>query len=120
MTPPQENVEPVVQVVKFSLESVGIKLPTIIEDAIRRQKDIQGRIGVLKGEIIELETEIKTRKDEIERLEDHKGSRWSAIASVFAENIGKPRVNRPVAAAVLVVVAARHASSPRRRARSRA
>ena len=91
-TLPQENVELVVQVVKFSLESVGIKLPTIIEDAIRRQKDIQGRIGVLKGEISELEQEIKTRKDEIERLDaDHKETTMVRDRLELAENIGKPR-----------------------------
>jgi hypothetical protein len=91
-TLPQENVELVVQVVKFSLESVGIKLPAIIEDAIRRQKDIQGRIGVLKGEISELEQEIKTRKDEIERLDaDHKETSMVRDRLELAENIGKPR-----------------------------
>jgi hypothetical protein len=91
-TLPQENVELVVQVVKFSLESVGIKLPTIIEDAIRRQKDIQGRIGVLKGEISELEQEIKTRKDEIDRLDaDHKETTMVRDRLELAENIGKPK-----------------------------
>lgn len=97
-TLPQENVELVVQVVKFSLESVGIKLPTIIEDAIRRQKDIQGRIGVLKGEISELEQEIKTRKDEIERLDaDHKETTMVRDRLELAENIGKPRAAAPAA-----------------------
>src|SRR5262245_17294154 len=68
-TLPSENIQLVVQVVKFSLESVGIKLPVIIEDAIRRQKDLRGRVDVLKGEIGELELEIKQRRDEIERHE---------------------------------------------------
>jgi len=95
-TLPQENVELVVQVVKFSLESVGIKLPVIIEDAIRRQKDIQGRIGVLKGEIGELEQEIKTRKDEIDRLDaDHKETSMVRDRLELAENIGKPRPHTP-------------------------
>jgi hypothetical protein len=91
-TLPQENVELVVQVVKFSLESVGIKLPVIIEDAIRRQKDIQGRIGVLRGEIAELEQEIKTRRDEIDRLEaDHKETSMVRDRLELAENLGKPK-----------------------------
>lgn len=95
-TLPQENVELVVQVVKFSLESVGIKLPTIIEDAIRRQKDIQGRIGVLRGEISELEQEIKTRKDEIDRLEaDHKETSMVRDRLELAENLGKPKPAAP-------------------------
>jgi hypothetical protein len=91
-TLPQENVELVVQVVKFSLESVGIKLPVIIDDAIRRQKDIQGRIGVLRGEISELEQEIKTRKDEIDRLDaDHKETSMVRDRLELAENLGKPK-----------------------------
>jgi len=68
-TLPQENVQLVVQVVKFSLESVGIKLPVIIDDAIRRQKDLRGRVDVLKSEIADLEQEIKQRREEIERHE---------------------------------------------------
>ena len=94
-TLPSENIELVVQVVKFSLESVGIKLPTIIEDAIRRQKDIQGRIGVLRGEIAELEQEIKTRKEEIDRLEaDHKETSTVRERLELAENLGnKPRTS---------------------------
>lgn len=91
-TLPQDNVELVVQVVKFSLESVGIKLPVIIEDAIRRQKDIQGRVGVLRGEISELEQEIKTRKEEIDRLDaDHRETSMVRDRLELAENIGKPR-----------------------------
>jgi hypothetical protein len=68
-TLPTENIQLVVQVVKFSLESVGIKLPVIIGDAIRRQKDLRGRVDVLTAEIVDLEQEIKQRKDEIERHE---------------------------------------------------
>jgi len=97
-TLPSENIELVVQVVKFSLESVGVKLPTIIEDAIRRQKDIQGRIGVLRTEIADLEQEIKVRKDEIERLDaDHKETSMVRERLELAENIGKPR-SEPMAA----------------------
>ncbi len=97
---PQENVELVVQVVKFSLESVGIKLPTIIEDAIRRQKDITGRIGVLKGEIADLEGEIKQRRDEIDRLEaDHKETTMVRDRLELAENLGKGGVATPTPSA---------------------
>ena len=100
-TLPAENVELVVQVVKFSLESVGIKLPIIIEDAIRRQKDIQGRIGVLRAEIADLEAEIKTRKDEIERLDaDHKETTMVRERLELAESIGKPKSTSAQHAAV--------------------
>ena len=91
-TLPSENIELVVQVVKFSLQSVGIQLPTIIEDAIRRQKDIQGRIGVLRTEIADLESEIKTRKDEIDRLDsEHRETSMVRERLELAESLGKPK-----------------------------
>jgi hypothetical protein len=70
---PKENMELVVQVVKSSLASVGIQLSAIIEDAIRRQKDLRGRVEVLQSEIVELEQEIAARRDEIAKHEaDHR------------------------------------------------
>lgn len=66
---PQENVELVVTVVKTTLESLNVKLGTIIKDATRKQENIQSRIKVLKSEITEYEQEIATRKEEIETLE---------------------------------------------------
>lgn len=68
-TLPQDNVELVVQVVKLTLESTKVKIPTIIKDATRKQDDIQGRIKVLKSEIAEYEQEIAQRKEEIGGLE---------------------------------------------------
>ncbi len=68
-TLPADNVELVVQVVKLTLESTKIRISTIIEDASRKQDDIQGRIKVLKGEIAEFEKEIATRREEIASLE---------------------------------------------------
>lgn len=95
-TLPQENIELVVQVVKFSLESVGIHLPTIIQDAARRQNDLQGRIAALKAEIADLEAEIKQRKDEIAKHEtDHKETSVVRDRLELAEKIGK----KPAAAA---------------------
>jgi len=93
-TLPSENIELVVQVVKFSLESVGIKLPMIIEDAIRRQKDIQGRIGVLRTEIADLEQEIKVRREEIERLDaEHRETSTVRERLELAESLGKPKMD---------------------------
>lgn len=95
-TLPQENIELVVQVVKFSLESVGIHLPTIIQDAMRRQNDLQGRIAALKAEIADLEAEIKSRRDEIAKHEtDHKETSMVRDRLELAEKIGK----KPAAAA---------------------
>ena len=68
-TLPQDNVELVVQVVKLTLESTKIKITHIIEDASRKQDDIQGRIKVLKEEIDDFEKEIAARKEEIGGLE---------------------------------------------------
>ncbi len=68
-TLPSDNVELVVQVVKLTLESTKIKIATIIEDATRKQEDIQGRIKVLKSEIADFEKEIATRREEIGALE---------------------------------------------------
>lgn len=68
-TLPQDNVELVVQVVKLTLESTKIKISHIIEDATRKQDDIQGRIKVLKGEISDFEKEIAQRREEIGGLE---------------------------------------------------
>jgi hypothetical protein len=90
-TLPTENIQLVVQVVKFSLESVGIKLPVIIGDAIRRQTDLRGRVDVLKSEIADLETEIKQRKDEIEKHEtDYKETTTVRERLEMAEAHGKP------------------------------
>ncbi len=89
-TLPSDNVELVVQVVKFSLESVGIQLPTIIKDAIRRQNDLQSRVGMLRSEIADLEAEIKLRKEEIEKHEaDHKETTMVRDRLELAEKLGK-------------------------------
>jgi hypothetical protein len=99
-TLPTGNVELVVQVVKASLESVGIKLPTIITDAVRRQERIQTRIGVLRSEIAKLEEEIRTRKQEIERLEaDHRETSMVRERLELAESMGGARPAAPVAPA---------------------
>ncbi|HTM21097.1 MAG TPA: hypothetical protein VL172_11330 [Kofleriaceae bacterium] len=68
-TLPTDNIELVVQVVKLTLESTRIKIATIIDDATRRQDDIQGRIKVLRDEIADFEKEIATRREEISGLE---------------------------------------------------
>jgi hypothetical protein len=97
-TLPQENIELVVQVVKFSLESVGIHLPTIIQDATRRQNDLQGRIAALKAEIADLEAEIKQRREEIAKHEgDHKETTMVRDRLELAEKIGKKPAAAPAA-----------------------
>ena len=67
-----ENVGLVVTIIKTTLESLKVKVSDIIEDAGRKQKDLEGRVSNLKQQISDFEKEIQTRKDEIGRLEaDH-------------------------------------------------
>tara|TARA_R110002096_G_scaffold44526_13_gene120548 strand:+ start:144669 stop:145187 length:519 start_codon:yes stop_codon:yes gene_type:complete len=72
-TLPNDSVELVVRVVKHTLESTDIHIPTIIEDASNKQKRIDDRVAMLKEEIRDLESEIAQRTEEIGNLEeDHK------------------------------------------------
>ena len=87
-TLPQDNVELVVQVVKRTLESTHIRIDTIIQDAARKQADIEGRINVLKQEIAELERDIATRRNEIAALDtDHKETTLVKDRLVLAEKL---------------------------------
>ncbi len=63
------NVELIVQVIKTTLESLRVRVGDIVEDANKRQKDLEGRIANLKQQISELEREIVTRTEEIGKLE---------------------------------------------------
>jgi hypothetical protein len=70
--PIDQNAELVVAVIKTTLESLKVKVTDIIEDASRRQHEIETRIADLRQQIVEYEREILARKDEIGRLEaDH-------------------------------------------------
>ncbi|MEQ1507104.1 MAG: hypothetical protein ABMB14_33055 [Myxococcota bacterium] len=70
--PIDQNVELVVAVIKTTLESLKVRVTDIIEDATRRQHEIETRVSDLKSEIVEYEKQILVRKDEISRLEaDH-------------------------------------------------
>jgi len=78
--PVDQNVELVVRVIKTTLESLKVRVPDIIADAIKKQEGLTSRISTLKGEIVELDREINQRKEEIARHEaDH-----SETASVKA------------------------------------
>lgn len=67
--PTDKNVELVVTVLKTTLESLGIRVADIIADAVKRQQDIETRVGQLRGEISALEKEVDLRVKEIARLE---------------------------------------------------
>lgn len=64
-TLPTENVELVTRVVKQTLESTHIDIPTIILDATTKEECINSLITNLKAEIAEREAEIAERKKEI-------------------------------------------------------
>jgi hypothetical protein len=73
---PGDNVELVVQVVKTTLESIHVKVATIIVDAAKKEKRLEDRVATLKREIAELEAEIATRKTQIEAIDaDHAETR---------------------------------------------
>jgi hypothetical protein len=66
------NIQLVVTVIKTTLESLKVKVSDIIDDASRKEKDLEGRVGNLKTAIAEFEKEIQQRRDEIAKLEaDH-------------------------------------------------
>jgi hypothetical protein len=70
--PVDQNVELVVAVIKTTLESLKVRVSDIIDDATRKEKDLESRVSNLKQAIAEFEKEIQQRKDEIARLEaDH-------------------------------------------------
>lgn len=80
---PGDNAELVVTVVKTTLEALHIKIPTIIADAERKLRTIEGRVDSLKKEIGEYEREIAQRKSQISALEaDH------AETSTVKERLG--------------------------------
>jgi hypothetical protein len=96
---PSENVELVVRVVKTTLESINIKVASIIKDATRKEGELEGRVGVLKKEIADLEAEIATRRKEIAGLEaDHKETTMVKDRLILAEKLahGAEAVPRPV------------------------
>ena len=99
---PSENVELVVRVVKTTLESINIKVASIIKDATRKEGELEGRVAVLKKEISELEAEIGTRRKEIAGLEaDHKETTMVKDRLILAEKLAsgsemKEAVPRPV------------------------
>jgi hypothetical protein len=66
---PSDNLEIVVRVVKATLESANVDVPSIIADAAEKRRKIETRISGLKEEIGEFEEEITGRRQEIKALE---------------------------------------------------
>jgi hypothetical protein len=107
-TLPAENVELVVQVVKHTLESTNIDIGSIIEDATSKQGRIEARIKLLKEQIADLEAEIKTRRDEIDKLDaDHQETSTVKERLVLAEKLTKAGSAKPTPAAKTTTSSAR-------------
>ena len=67
--PTDQNADLVVRVLSATLESLHIRVADIVEDAGRRQNELETRVNQLKTEIAALEKEVDLRVDEIRRLE---------------------------------------------------
>ena len=97
---PDDNVELVVRVVKTTLESTDIDVGNIINDATRKQGQIEARVDVLKKQIAGLESEIATFRSEITTLEaDHKETSTVKDRLMLAEKLSSSpsRVAKPTA-----------------------
>ena len=87
---PDDNMELVVLVVKTTLESANVKVTTIIDDAVRKQGQLETRMSVLAREVAALESEVATRKREIAALEaDYKETSTVKDWLVVAETQGR-------------------------------
>ncbi len=86
-----EQVKLVMRVLKSALESTGLEIGPIIDDAIRRQGDLEENVDRLEAEIADLEGEIKDRQAETARLEaDLKETTMVRERLELAEKRGKP------------------------------
>jgi len=98
---PEDNVELIVRVVKTTLESTNINVASIVQDATRKQTQIEARVDLLKKEIAGLEGEIATRRSEIALLEaDHKETTSVKDRLLLAEKLtaGREEPRPPVIA----------------------
>ena len=68
---PGGNVELVVRVLKKTLESVRVSVPNLIQDAARRETELEERMSAQRRAIAALEDEINNKRRAIEELETH-------------------------------------------------
>jgi hypothetical protein len=66
---PSGNMELVVRVLKKTLESVSISVPGLIQDAARRESELEEKMSGHRRAIAALEEEIASKKRSIEELE---------------------------------------------------
>src|SRR5262249_45904265 len=90
--PVDQNVELVVQVIKTTLESLKVRVADIIDDAARRQQDLEGRVEQLKKEIADFDREISARKETIAKLDgQHKQTTQTKQRLELAEKAQKQK-----------------------------
>jgi hypothetical protein len=90
---PADNIPLVVQVVRTTLESTNVDVPSIIEDAKAKRARIVTRIEGLRREIANFEEEIAARREEIVALDaDHAETK---LVQERLEMSIKPREDKP-------------------------
>ena len=67
--PVDQHPDLVVRVVRATLGSLNVRLPDIIEDASRKQKQVEERIAAEHGQVADLEKQLESRRKEIAGLE---------------------------------------------------
>jgi cell division protein FtsB len=67
--PTDKNISLVVTVLKTTLESLGIRVADIVQDAANRERELERRTAQLKAEIANLEKEVDQRVQEITKIE---------------------------------------------------
>jgi hypothetical protein len=68
-TPIDHHPKLVVQVIKTTLESVGVKSEAVIQDALARENGIRDAIEMIQSQIIVLAQEIEARQNQIAELQ---------------------------------------------------
>jgi hypothetical protein len=66
--PSDQHPELVAQVIRTTLESVGVRSSALLENAVILENGIRDQIATLESQIVELTREIATRRDRITRL----------------------------------------------------
>jgi hypothetical protein len=67
--PVDQNVQLVVQVIRATLASMNVRVQDIVEDAVRREKAIEGEIASLHEKVTDLERQLEARREDVVGLE---------------------------------------------------
>ena len=67
--PVDQNVQLVVQVIRATLASMNVRVQDIVEDAVSREKAIEGEIASLHEKVTDLERQLEARREDVVGLE---------------------------------------------------